>query len=91
MLKNWIFGADQRDTHACRKLLKERREALAALQQPIKEAKLPIIVLVEGWGAAGKGSVIHSLIRELDPRFFKVRSVGMPTEEERRWPFLNEV
>ena len=46
MLKNWIFGADQRDTHACRKLLKERREALAALQQPIKEAKLPIIVLV---------------------------------------------
>ena len=88
MLKNWIFGADQRDTHACRKLLKERREALAALQQPIKEAKLPIIVLVEGWGAAGKGSVIHSLIRELDPRFFKVRSVGMPTEEERRWPFL---
>ena len=88
MLKNRIFGADQRDTHACRKLLKERREALAALQQPIKEAKLPIIVLVEGWGAAGKGSVIHSLIRELDPRFFKVRSVGMPTEEERRWPFL---
>ena len=32
MLKNWIFGADQRDTHACRKLLKERREALAALE-----------------------------------------------------------
>lgn len=88
MLKNWIFGADQRDTHACRKLLKERREALARPAAAIKEAKLPIIVLVEGWGAAGKGSVIHSLIRELDPRFFKVRSVGMPTEEERRWPFL---
>ena len=88
MLKNWIFEAGQRDVHACRKLLKERREALAALQQPIKAARLPVIVLVEGWGAAGKGSVIHSLIRELDPRFFKVRSVGMPTEEERRWPFL---
>ena len=88
MLKNWIFGADQRDVHACRELLKERRAALAALQQPIKEAKLPVIVLVEGWGAAGKGSIIQSLIRELDPRFFKVRSVGMPTGEERRWPFL---
>ena len=88
MLENWIFGADQRDVHACRKLLKERREALAALQQPIKEAKLPVVVLVEGWGAAGKGSVIQSLIRELDPRFFKVRSVSMPTDEERRWPFL---
>ena len=88
MLKNWIFEAGQRDVHACRKLLKERREALAALQQPIKAARLPVIVLVEGWGAAGKGSVIHSLIRELDPRFFKVLSVGMPTEEERRWPIL---
>ena len=88
MLEKWIFGKDQRDIHACRELLKKRREDLAALQQPIKEAKLPVIVLVEGWGAAGKGSVIHSLIRELDPRFFKVRSVGMPTEEERRWPFL---
>ena len=32
--------------------------------------------------------MIRSLIRELDPRFFKVISVSMPTEEERRWPFL---
>lgn len=88
MLKDWRFPASDVDTQDCRKRLKARREELAGLQQPIKEAKLPVIVLVEGWGAAGKGSVIHSLIRELDPRFFKVRSVGMPMEEERRWPFL---
>ena len=47
-----------------------------------------MIVLIEGWGAAGKGSTIHSLIRELDPRFFRVLSVSMPTPEEKRWPFL---
>ena len=88
MLMDWRFQEDGRDDKDCRARLKARRADLAALQQPIKEAKLPVIVLVEGWGAAGKGSVIHSLIRELDPRFFKVRSVGMPTAEERRWPFL---
>ena len=32
--------------------------------------------------------LIRSLIRELDPRGFLVRSVTMPTQEERRWPFL---
>ena len=87
MLKDWTFKGGRGDGEDKRRL-KTLRQELAALQQPIKEAKLPVIVLVEGWGAAGKGSAIHSLIRELDPRFFKVLSVGMPTEEERRWPFL---
>ena len=88
MLKDWSFGVDWRTTEECKKLLKKRREDLAGLQQRIKEAKLPVIVLLEGWGAAGKGSTIHSLIRELDPRFFRVLSVSMPTAEEKRWPFL---
>lgn len=88
MLKEWTFGVDWRTESECKKLLKKRREDLAALQQRIKQAKLPVIVLLEGWGAAGKGSTIHSLIRELDPRFFRVLSVSMPTEEEKRWPFL---
>ena len=87
MLKDWTFK-DGRSDGEDKRRLKALRQELAALQQPIKEAKLPVIVLVEGWGAAGKGSAIHSLIRELDPRFFKVLSVGMPTEEERRWPFF---
>ncbi len=65
-----------------------RREELAGLQLRLKEARLPVIVLLEGWGAAGKGSAIRSLIKELDPRFYKVLCVGMPTEEEQRWPFL---
>ena len=88
VLKDWTFGVDWRTTEECKKLLKKRREDLAGLQQRIKEAKLPVIVLIEGWGAAGKGSTIHSLIRELDPRFFRVLSVSMPTPEEKRWPFL---
>lgn len=88
MLKKWKFGEDQRPKKECKEKLNTRCQELAGLQQKIKQEKLPVIVLVEGWGAAGKGSIIRSLIRDLDPRFFKVMSIGMPTPEERRWPFL---
>ena len=88
MLREWRFERTTEPEEVHKAELKQRRADLAGLQQRLKQAGLPVIVLVEGWGAAGKGSVIRSLIRELDPRFFKVISVSMPTEEERRWPFL---
>ena len=37
---------------------------------------------------AGKGSVIGQMIRNIDPRFFKVAPMDQPTEEEKRKPFL---
>ncbi|WP_444643771.1 polyphosphate:AMP phosphotransferase [Caproiciproducens sp. R1] len=67
---------------------KELKAALAALQQPIKQNKLPVIILFEGWGAAGKGSLISSLILNFDPRGFKVHSVTEPSEREKREPLL---
>ena len=85
MLREWRFERTTEPEEVHKAELKQRRADLAGLQQRLKQAGLPVIVLVEGWGAAGKGSVIRSLIRELDPRFFKVISVSMPTEEERRW------
>ncbi len=88
MLENWKFGANTMDKSECKKRLKERQLELAGLQQKLKENKLPVIVLVEGWGAAGKGGLLHSLIRELDPRFFDVVTMEQPTPAERRWPFL---
>lgn len=47
-----------------------------------------MLVLIEGWGAAGKGSAIGQIIKNMDPRFFKVFTMSAPTEEERRKPFL---
>ncbi len=64
------------------------KEELARLQQVIKEKKLPVIILFEGWSAAGKGGLISDLILTLDPRNFKVYSTLSPTEEERRRPLL---
>lgn len=64
------------------------RNALAAKQQLIKEQKMPVIVLIDGWSAAGKGSAISSTIRLMDPRFFKVYNMDKITEDEWRRPFL---
>ena len=34
------------------------KEQLTALDAPIKAAKLPVIILFEGWSAAGKGLLL---------------------------------
>ena len=67
------------------KLLKRELETLP---QKIKAAKIPVIILFEGWGAAGKGSIISDLILNFDPRGFKVYSTAEATETEKRHPLL---
>ncbi len=64
------------------------RDRLAVLQQELKNNKIPVIVVFEGWGASGKGSVIASLINPLDPRGFKVNTVTPSNEFEKRMPPL---
>ena len=71
-----------------RERLEHAHEKLAQQQLLLKENKLPVIVLFEGWGAAGKGSMISKVIKTLDPRFFTVNTLTAPTEEETRRPFL---
>lgn len=61
---------------------------LAALQRQALEEKVPVIIVFEGWGAAGKGTLINDLIMSLDPRGFKVHSIVAPNEEESLRPFL---
>ena len=68
--------------------LEREQNRLFASQMKIKEAKLPVMVIFEGWGAAGKGSVIGRVIRNIDPRFFTVQTIKAPTEEDKRYPFL---
>ncbi len=68
--------------------VKALRERLMAQQMEIRAKGLPIIVLVEGWATAGKGSLINELISELDPRFYNVVSPVLTPEAEARYPFL---
>ena len=87
MLKNFV-KAERPDDDLLSQEIQQQRERLAGFQTQIKEAKLPVMVIFEGWGAAGKGSVIGRVIRSIDPRFFAVRTMGKTTAEEMRYPFL---
>lgn len=87
MLREWNRPEKPSDEEMERRL-QEARATLAEKQIAVKEQKLPVLVLIEGWGAAGKGSVLGKLIRNMDPRFFKVAVMKGSTEEERRKPFL---
>jgi polyphosphate kinase 2 (PPK2 family) len=63
------------------------RTRLAGLHRASAAAGLPVMVAFEGWDAAGKGSMIHTLTARLDPRGFTVHPVGPPRpfEEARPW------
>ncbi len=71
---------------------KQAKDALgiriASLQRQLKEHGVPVVVVFEGWDAAGKGTLINRLIMPLDPRGFTVHSTLAPSEEERLRPFL---
>lgn len=87
MLENWIKPQIPEEEEL-EERLHAARSKLSVLQMQIKEHGLPVLVLFEGWGTAGKGSVLGKVIKNIDPRFFKVATMDEPTEEERRKPFL---
>ncbi len=61
---------------------------LGGLQRQARGLKIPVIVVFEGWDAAGKGTLINRLLLCLDPRGFSVYPTNPPNEEERLRPFL---
>ena len=77
MLKSWTPG-EMPDREEMKRQLEKTKSSLYDLQMKIKEHKLPVLVLFEGWSAAGKGSMIGKVIKNIDPRFFKVATMSSP-------------
>jgi polyphosphate kinase 2 (PPK2 family) len=48
----------------------------------------PVLIVFEGWDAAGKGGAIRRLVAPLDPRHVRVVSYGAPTPNEKRHHFM---
>ncbi|MGC1481955.1 MAG: UDP-galactose-lipid carrier transferase [Chthoniobacterales bacterium] len=75
--------------------LKELQLRMLHLQFELKERKRPLIIVVEGPDAAGKGGAIRRLTEKLDPRLIRVWSIVKPTPEEYRhhylWRFWNKL
>jgi polyphosphate kinase 2 (PPK2 family) len=61
---------------------------LGDLQRRARSLRVPVVIVFEGWDAAGKGTMINRLLISMDPRGFTVYPTNPPTEEERLRPFL---
>ncbi len=87
MLSNWV-KPKKMEPEIIEEKLDELREILSSKQTALRKSKRPVMVIVEGWSASGKGSLIGKIIKNLDPRFFKVSTMSVKTEEEKRKPFF---
>ncbi len=58
------------------------------LQKACWDAKIPTIIVFEGWDAAGKGTAINLLTSRLDPRGFKLHPIQAPRTYETLLPWL---
>ncbi len=59
---------------------------LGEAQRNLRVAGVPVLVVFEGWDAAGKGSTIGRLVQPLDPRGFRVHNATPSTALERMYP-----
>lgn len=58
------------------------------LEKACWDAKIPSIILFEGWDASGKGTSINLLTSRLDPRGFKLYPIQAPRTFETHMPWL---
>ena len=71
-----------------KKLMPVLRNKLYAMQKATWDAGIPVIIIFEGWDAAGKGTSIQTLTSRLDPRGFKLYPIRAARTFEKKHPWL---
>jgi polyphosphate:AMP phosphotransferase len=64
------------------------RKILIALQQKIREAEIPVVIVIEGLSASGKGAMLTKLIEGLDSRGYKTHPIREPNCVEQAYPAM---
>ena len=72
----------------CKEIIGKIDLQLAQLQRDLRPSGSPILVVLEGWDAGGKGGAIRRLTRLLDPRGYEVNPVAAPQGEEKTHHYL---
>ncbi|MFQ3550159.1 MAG: UDP-galactose-lipid carrier transferase [Armatimonadota bacterium] len=68
--------------------LKKIQLKLVNIQQEFRHSGKSLVVLYEGWDAAGKGGSIRRITEKMDPRGFQVHPIGAPNDVEIAHPYL---
>jgi len=61
---------------------------LRYLQRMAGKAGRPVLIVLEGWDGAGKGTGINKITEYMDPRHYEVHSTVAPSTEEKMRHFL---
>lgn len=62
------------------------REELLEVQQRLRRADFPVVVLFSGVDAAGKSETVNLLHEWMDPRWLRTHAYAKPSDEERERP-----
>lgn len=68
--------------------IEKMQQHLGELQRTLKNAALPVQIIIEGWNAAGKGTLINNVMLPLDPRNLIVYDMHEPDSNEAKHFFL---
>ncbi len=68
--------------------LKELEFELAKLQETVVRKQMKVAIVFEGRDAAGKGGVIKTILRRMNPRIWRVVALPKPSDRQRtQWYF----
>ena len=76
------------DRSAFRKALEEHQGRLNVLHRKARERGISVILVFEGWDAAGKGGAIRRVTAALDAASYQIVPIAAPTDEERSHHYL---
>ena len=71
-----------------KKRITELQKELMRLQNEMYLKRIPVVVALEGWDAAGKGGAIKRLTEPLDPRGYEVVPTAAPNDIEKAHHYL---
>lgn len=78
-----IIDLSQRlDRGAYREALGRHQTELRLLGYALQQQARPVVVVFEGWDAAGKGGIIKRMTERMDPRFYVVHPIAKPLGDD---------
>jgi polyphosphate:AMP phosphotransferase len=78
----------QVDRSEFRRALEEQQGGLNVLHRKAREKGISVILVFEGWDAAGKGGAIRRVTAALDAASYQIVPIAAPTDEERSHHYL---
>jgi AMP-polyphosphate phosphotransferase len=68
--------------------LEKYQKRIFEIEHAIYRKRIPVIIVYEGWDAAGKGGNIRRLAQSMDPRGYEVIPIAAPNDVEKAHHYL---